>query len=89
MKTQREYYEVVAGDAHDEIAVIYTGQDLLLRPILSRMTTANATFCVTSRKTCRPTKTSPSLRWSAIFFAPECRKLFQVMKSPGPVCRTV
>jgi hypothetical protein len=33
MKTQREYYEVVAGDAHDEIAVIYTGQDLLLRPI--------------------------------------------------------
>ena len=33
MRTQLEYYEVVLGDAHDEIAVIYTGQDVLLRPI--------------------------------------------------------
>ena len=33
METQREYFEVVSGDANDEIAVIYTGQDLLLRPI--------------------------------------------------------
>jgi hypothetical protein len=33
MRTQREYYEVVLGDAHDEIAVIDTGKDLLLRPI--------------------------------------------------------
>jgi hypothetical protein len=33
METQGEYFEVVSGDANDEIAVIYTGQDLLLRPI--------------------------------------------------------
>jgi hypothetical protein len=33
MRTQREYYEVVSGDANDEIAVIFTGKDLLLRPI--------------------------------------------------------
>jgi hypothetical protein len=33
MRTQRGYYEVVSGDTHDEISVIYTGQGLLLRPI--------------------------------------------------------
>ena len=33
MRSQREYYEVVSGNANDEIAVIYTGKDLLLHPI--------------------------------------------------------
>jgi hypothetical protein len=33
MRTRRGYYEVVSGDAHDEISVIYTGQGLLLRSI--------------------------------------------------------
>ena len=33
MRTQREYYEVVSGDAQDEIAAIHAGKDLLLRPI--------------------------------------------------------
>jgi hypothetical protein len=33
MRAQREYYDVLAGNARDEIVVTYTGQDLLLRPI--------------------------------------------------------
>jgi hypothetical protein len=36
MRTERECYEVVSGNVYDGIAVIYTGKNVLLRPILYR-----------------------------------------------------
>jgi hypothetical protein len=33
MRTERECYKVVSGDIYDEITVIYTGKNVLLRPI--------------------------------------------------------
>ena len=42
MRTQREYYEVVSGDAHDEIAAIYAGEEPAPSPDFIENETANA-----------------------------------------------
>jgi hypothetical protein len=61
------------GDAYDETRSTLA-EKTFLRPIFIENDGGERAFCAASRRTCRPTKMSRSLRWSATFCVRDRKK---------------